>query len=475
MILLISCYELGHQPLGLVWPLAFLRRAGFNPRVIDLAVEKLSPDSVKGAGIVCISVPMHTALRMGAAVARRIREINPQCHICFFGLYAHLNADHLLSTVADSVIGGESEEELVSLISSLTGSSESIPASVSRLHAPAPSVMKRLSFPVPERENFADLGRYSRLIRGGDRQLVGYVEASRGCLHRCLHCPITPVYNGRFFVVDAEIVSADICQLASSGAAHITFGDPDFLNGPGHSLKIIRKMHDDFPAMTFDFTAKIEHILKYRQLLPEFAASGCLYVVSAIESMSDVVLAQLRKGHTASDVRAALELLRSYGIGLRPSFVAFTPWTTLKDYLELIEFINREEIIDYVDPIQLSIRLLIPPGSALLAEFGGASFLVGLDRENFMVRWNHPDSRMDDLQKRIARIVGDAASSEEDPAVTFDRIRKEALEMAGATEVEFRKRRRYDANRVRPPRPTENWFCCAEPSDDQIASSHGGF
>jgi len=40
----------------------------------------------------------------------------------------------------------------------------------------------------------------------------------------------------------------------AAGATHITFGDPDFLNGPGHALKVVRAAHAEFPRLTFDFT-----------------------------------------------------------------------------------------------------------------------------------------------------------------------------------------------------------------------------
>src|SRR5881227_1852307 len=95
-ILLISCYELGHQPLGVALPLGFLQRAGFAPAALDIAVENFDTDRIARAHFIAISVPMHTALRLGVRVAARVREINPGAVVCFYGLYAALNADYLL-------------------------------------------------------------------------------------------------------------------------------------------------------------------------------------------------------------------------------------------------------------------------------------------------------------------------------------------------------------------------------------------
>jgi len=301
-LLLVSCYELGHQPLGIAWPRAFLEQAGFTPEVLDLAVEAFDEAKVRRARFVGIAVPMHTALRLGVRAAERIRRLNPDCFVCFYGLYALLNADYLLAHGADAVLGGELEGSLVALVEQVTreGRAAVVPA----------AALSRLTYPVPDRRGLPELQRYVHLDRvDGTMTPAGYVEASRGCLHHCLHCPIPPVYGGRFFAVPRDVVLEDIRRVVAEGAGHITFGDPDFLNGPGHALKLVRALHAEFPAVTYDFTAKIEHILAHRSLFPEFAALGCVFVVSAVESLSDVVLANLEKGHTAADVPLALDVL----------------------------------------------------------------------------------------------------------------------------------------------------------------------
>lgn len=492
-ILLISCYELGHQPIGLALSLGFLERVGFRPDGMDLAVEAFDLARVRRARFIGISVPMHTALRLGVRVAEEVRAQLAECHICFYGLYASLNAEYLLEHYADSVIGGEYEEALVNLVESLDRSGkngmdlEDIPG-VSRRRRIAPPVLKRLnwmrtasvphrarqaSLPVlPSRNSLPPLDRYARLERDSARHTVGYVEASRGCLHRCLHCPIVPVYEGRFFLVPADIVLEDIRQQVHAGAKHVTFGDPDFLNGPGHSLKIVRAMHGEFNELTFDFTAKIEHLLKHRALLPELAGLGCLFVVSAVESFSDAVLTHLEKGHTCADVLAALDILQAAGITLRPSLVAFTPWTTLKDYIEMLEIVRWKKLVDAIDPVQYAIRLLIPPGSALLRRPEIHAFLGPLDQAGFQYHWTHPDPRMDQLHRIVAAAVEKAAEADEDPAVTFKRLHRLAFGIADREAPSMRSETEMPYSRSRLPRLTEPWFCCAEPTEKQFRPLH---
>jgi radical SAM superfamily enzyme YgiQ (UPF0313 family) len=448
-ILLVACYELGHQPLAVAWPGAFLERAGYAPAVMDVSVEPFDAERVTRAKLVAISVPMHTALRLGVAVARRVRSLNPTCHIAFYGLYATLNASHLLGGIADSVLSGEIETALVDLVRSLERAGH--------VATPEPMrVLAKLDFPAPSRASLPSLKKYAHLERNGALELVGYVEASRGCKHLCRHCPIPPVYGGRFFVVPIEVLLADIRQQVDAGATHITFGDPDFLNGPGHAMAVARALHAEFPALTFDFTAKIEHVLRYRDRLAELARMGCAFVVSAAESLSDAVLSHLHKGHSRADIETAVRLTAQAGITLRPTWVAFTPWTTLDDYRELLDFVEERGLVDAVDPVQYSIRLLVPPGSLLLESAAMRPFLGELVEEQFYYRWRHPDPRMEALHKEVSALVAGAADSREDAALTFQRVCELADRAAG---LAARPISLPDSKRRRPPRLTEPWFC----------------
>jgi radical SAM superfamily enzyme YgiQ (UPF0313 family) len=213
----------------------------------------------------------------------------------------------------------------------------------------------------------------------------------------------------------------------------------------------------------------VEHVLKYRELFPEFSACGCIFMVSAVESLSDTVLTILNKEHTREDVFTALAILREAGIALRPSLVSFTPWTTLDDYISLLEFVGREGLIDHLDPVQYTIRLLVPPGSSLLSHPAMKPHLGPLIQESFTYQWTHPDTRMDQLQRRVSKVVENSTEIDEDTEITFYRVR----ELAYATrdnrplvEVNLSPR----SERKRPPRLTEPWFCCAEPTEGQFNS-----
>lgn len=450
-VLLVSTYELGHQPQGIASPAAFLARAGFRPSALDLAVDPLDAALVRRARLVAVSVPMHTALRLGLDAAARIRAENPGAVIAFHGTYAPLHAPLLIEAGASAVLGGECEEELVALARAVERG-EDLSRFVQRTGGEAS--LGRLDFPVPARDGLPPPGRYARLREiDGRERAAGYAETTRGCLHRCRHCPIPAVYGGRFFAVPAEVVLADVAQQVAAGVTHVTFGDPDFLNGPVHALRVCRELPRRFPGLTFDFTAKVEHLVRDAALLPELVSCGAVFVVSAVESLSDRVLARLEKGHVRDDVFRAFAACDRAGLPLRPTLVPFTPWETLDGYLDLLDTFEERGWLGRIDPVQFSLRLLVPPGSLLVGDPELA--LEGMDAAALTWRWRHADPRMDALQARVAALVDAAATRGEDPAETMTGVK--ALALAAAGRAHSHVARPFSTSGT--PRLTENWFC----------------
>lgn len=344
-VLLISTYELGHQPFGLASPAAWIAGRGHDVACVDLGVESLDVEAVREADLAAFYLPMHTATRLAAKVIEKVRRLNPSAHVCCYGLYAPLNEAYLRGIGAETILGGEFEPGLVSLLARLTepGSDSQTEPLIS---------LDRLQFQVPLRTGLPPFEKYARLQVAGSSKRAGYTEASRGCKHLCRHCPVVPVYQGSFRVVQPEVVLADIRQQVDAGAEHISFGDPDFFNGPTHAMRIVEALHREWPGLSYDATVKIEHLLKQRELLPRLRETGCLFVTSAVESVDDAVLAKLDKGHTRADFIQVTREFRSAGLTLAPTFIPFTPWTTRESYRELLELLVELDLVENVAPVQ---------------------------------------------------------------------------------------------------------------------------
>jgi radical SAM superfamily enzyme YgiQ (UPF0313 family) len=456
-VLLLSCYELGHQPLAVTHPAAHLTAAGHDVRAGDLSVAALDADDVAWADVVAISAPMHTAMRIAVRAARRVRDINPSAHVAMYGLYASLHAADILGDVADSAIGGEFERPLVALIDGLARGDGRATMGVRLRGHDGGTSFERGGFMLPARHLLPPLTAYSRAVVGGEPRLAGYVEGSRGCAHRCLHCPITPVYAGRLRLVPREIVLADIDNLVDMGARHITLGDPDFFNAVPHSVAIVEELHRRHPELSFDATIKVEHLLEHAPMLPRLAAAGCAFVVTAAEAVQDHVLGHLAKGHDARDLVTALRLADEAGLTLRPTFVAFTPWTSFDDYVDLLEFIIDHDLVDRLDTIQLAIRLLVPRGSALVGTRSMDSYLLGYDSAAMLHPWDHPDAGMDLLHARVTEIVTAGLRCEMPAGEIFAHAYRAAC--ASADRVpKSPDWARWDGSR-QVPHLTEPWFC----------------
>jgi hypothetical protein len=409
-ILLVATYELGQQPGAVGAAVAHLRAHGHEVRAVDVSVEPWNPALVDWADQVGFSVPMHTATRLARDLAGGLDKPAKA-----FGLYANQCRDFAEPVDWDAAL--------------------------------------------PARDLLPPLDRYARLQINGREQLAGAVLASHGCAHRCRHCPVPVVFDGRVRRVDEDAVLADIEQLVAAGAQHVTFGDPDFLNAPPHSRRIVAALHERFPDVTFDCTVKVEHVIRHDDVWSEFAAAGCVFVVSAFESVDDVVLERLDKGHTAADAARAVSILRDAGIEVRPSWLPFTPWTSRADVVALLDFVYAHDLVGSVDPVQYSVRLLLPEGSLLLDHPDLLPHLGPWDAERSTYTWSSPDPAVDALQRDIAAIVASfTEAGDDDPVVLYARVR----EVAGAPPV--------DLSRVTTGRPrlTESWFCCAEPTELQF-------
>jgi radical SAM superfamily enzyme YgiQ (UPF0313 family) len=453
-VVLISTYELGRQPFGLASPAAWLRKRGHQVTCLDLSREGLNEASIRGAGLIAFYVPMHTAARLTVEFLEPIRRINPRAHRCAYGLYASLSAEILRAQGVESLLGGEFEQGLVDLAEHLSGLS-----ALPQIHPLDSNVsLSRLRFQVPDRSGLPPLRSYAHLVLPtGEHRVVGYTEASRGCKHLCRHCPVVPVYEGVFRIVDREVVLADIRQQVAAGARHITFGDPDFFNGVGHAIPLVEALHREFPELTYDATIKVEHLLKHAEMLPTLRTTGCLFLISAVESLDDAVLRKLEKSHSRAEFFQALELCRRAGIALLPTFLPFTPWTTAEQLLDLFENLHRLDLVESVAPIQLAIRLLIPAESRLLELEEVRAMLGPFDAKALVYPWKNPNPAIDRLCEELQDIVAASEKLKRGRSATFEKM-WQAVSRTGNQDLK-KCSEPVLASRTTVPYLDEPWYC----------------
>lgn len=458
-IVLISPYEIGRQPFGLAEPAALLVAEGHDVSCIDLAVQRLADAPLANADVVAIYVAMHTATRIAIDALPRIREAAPDAHLCVYGLYAPMNETLLRELGVSTVLGGEFEPALLSMVRRVAAGD---PVQTEPVIA-----HDKFTFVAPRRSALPELSKYARLLLpDGGEKVVAFAEATRGCKHLCSHCPVVPVYQGKFRALPRDIVLQDIGQQVAQGAGHVSFGDPDFFNGPSHAKRIVSTLHEQFPDVTYDCTIKVEHLLKHAELLPLLRDTGCLFVTSAVEAVDERILRIFRKQHTVADFARAVALMEDHGIALAPTFVAFTPWTTLRGYLDLLEKLVELRLVNAVPPIQLAIRLLVPEGSYLLRESEMHPHLQAYDPHMLGYPWRHPDGAVDQLQESVQALVAGGEAGGGTRREIFTEIWREAHRACGRIAPQL------PAHALGPaiPHLSEQWYCCAEPTEQQLAA-----
>ena len=451
--LAVSTYELGHQPLVLARLAGTFKSAGVDYALLDNSVANRTFANEEDFFFrdeapthLFISVPMHTATRLGKEIATRARAaLGNSVKIIAVGLYSNVAVTS--SDAFDSAIVSVDNQKVLDALGIQAKEGASQQSKSSR----------------PDRSELPGLANYAHLISAGEKQLVGYVETTVGCAHMCRHCPVPVAFNGKFKAVPANEVLGQIDQLYEEGARHITFGDPDFLNGPAHALRIVRAMHEIHPDLTFDATVKVEHVLEHPEIWAKLPRLGLKFIVSAFEHTSDEILTRLGKGHSRSDIVAALALLRENGVEVRPSLMPFTPWTDRDSLIDLIEFLFDYDLLESIDPVQLTIRLLVPLGSLVLADSG--TEFGRWNSELLSYEWANTDPVIDQLQSDLAAIAEESQAIEQDAATTFNRMRDAIY---ASFDLAPPMRSQIPSTCSDRPRLSESWFCCAEPTKVQL-------
>ena len=437
----LSLYDLGRVPIE-----ARSLAAQLDARLVDLSTEAI-PDWITEVEAIVVIVGMHTAARMAERLLPQLRTLAPRAAIATTGLYARL-----VELPVDAEFGPEESAALGAWVRGNEGKG-------------ATSKAPGSAMPITP----IDLSGAARYRSSDGREhLAGAVAGTRGCLHRCRHCPVPVAYDGRIHLNAADAVVASIDEQVSLGARHMSFADPDFLNAAGHAQRIVAAMHRRHPGLTWDATIKVEHVLRHRDRFAEFAASGCTFVISAFESVDDATLLELDKGHTAADESTSVEILRRAGIDVRPSWLPFTPWTTIDHIVDLFAFVADHDLVASIDPVQYGIRLLVPKGSLVADRLHEQGRLETYDPSALAFPWNAHSAILDELAVALAMMAEKAAIDTEPNHVTFDNMRAAVHDAAGLAIAAP-----VSVPQVRP-RMTEAWFCCAEPMASQLRDASAG-
>ncbi len=435
-ILLTSFYDLGKQPKIIAEIVDRYNSSEIDFDFFDFSVEDQNID-LENYDVLGIYAPMHTATILSIEYIKDKKLPNK---MFTFGLYGSVLEDFNSSIRYIKDI--ESDELALFL-------------EINDDH------QFSLKNNIPNRQIFPDISNYAHLVDGSNNLIAGSVETTYGCKHSCTHCPVPISFNGSFKTYSLEKIVSDVENQVKQGAKHISFNDPDFFNGPIHALKILESLNEKFPSITYDSTIKVEHIIKYKKYFKELSSLNMVFVISAFETTNDLVLSILEKNHTSHDLNNSIEISQDFGIDIRPTWMPFSPWTELNDLSNIVKLIEKYELRETVDPIQLTIKLLIPKHSLIIKKPEINKYLGNYEKNSLSFKWEYENNDVEKLQSSLFDFI--LNNSELDD-------HKQYLGMVNiiekCTDTKLLTNSSYDFKNV--PKLSETWFCCAEPSKIQL-------
>ena len=435
-ILLTSFYDLGKQPKIIAEIVDRYNSAEIDFDFFDFSVEDQNIN-LENYDVLGIYAPMHTATILSIEYIKDKKLPNK---MFTFGLYGSVLEDFNSSIRYIKDI--ESDELALFL-------------EINDDH------QFSLKNNIPNRQIFPDISNYAHLVDGSNNIIAGSVETTYGCKHSCTHCPVPISFNGTFKTYSLEKIISDVENQVNQGAKHISFNDPDFFNGPIHALKILESLNKKFPTITYDSTIKVEHIIKYKKYFKELSSLNMVFVISAFETTNDLVLSILEKNHTSNDLNTSIEISQDFGIDVRPTWMPFSPWTELNDLLNIVNLIEKYKLRETVDPIQLTIKLLIPKHSLIIKKPEINKYLGNYEKNSLSFKWEYENNDVEKLQSSLFDFILNNSELNE---------HKQYLGMVNiiekCTDTKLLTNSSYDFKNV--PKLSETWFCCAEPSKIQL-------
>jgi len=403
-VLVVSSFEAELQPMAAACAAAAVEEAGAEVVGWDAHLFPDHPPADLG-DLVLLSVQQFEGAERGLELARRLRSVTP-APVVAFGQYAQMNSDVFLDVV-DGILMDEPERVADELVAAARDREQlrEVHALLTARGLVPPNAPRRIATPAPARGLFPSLVHYP--AHHTEYGLMGNVEVTRGCHHKCTYCSVYGAYDGRVAAYKLDVVLADVRQLADEGARHFCFIDAEFFNSRTLGAEAMRRITDEHGPCTFEFTTRVDHILEYTELLEELTELGLRRVTSALEFPSDRILRIFDKGIDVADMRRAIATAGEVGFELNPTFIPFTPWVTYDELLTFEDFLIETGLARVVHPTALQTRLLLFKGSPLLASPWLAE-IETVDR-GLWLDWRHPDPRVDELweqRREEAEVAG---------------------------------------------------------------------
>ncbi|MFX1593522.1 MAG: B12-binding domain-containing radical SAM protein [Promethearchaeota archaeon] len=398
-------YNMEFPPINLTYIASYLTDLDVEIEILDTKVKNLTLNQIRkkiekfNPDIVGISVFVSAALKISYAIAKLVKEVNPNCTVVFGGRHPTFESDSTIKiNEVDIIVRGEGELTFRELI--IKGTPEgvkgiSFKSNGKVIHNPDRPLIKdfeNIRFPA------RDLTKNNKYKMFTVR--LETVETSRGCPYKCKFCT-THVFNKNLWRPrSVEKIIKELKLISQNRKVTDIFFVDDNLTVDTKRIenlcdKIIElKQKKEINDFKFFAQIRVDSIIKAPQMVNKMARAGFWVVFIGIESVNEESLKNVRKGFEFNNVIEALKILHKNNIIVIGNLIiGIDLKETEEDVIKEIKFMKT------VDVDIVSFVLLTPfPGSDTFKELDEQGLVISKDWSKYTVF--HPVIKTHQLSPR---------------------------------------------------------------------------
>ncbi len=327
------------EKLGIEYLREVLESEGHEVFLIDNELERRDADSLAstlnegGFDIVGLSVNSGNLNTSGELTAK----LNSDAFVLWGGVSPSLHATEVLEshTRVDGIVLGEGEVTLSKLAEAAPG----------RDTSPELAGLVTREYEHPDPSGPIDLDSLPRLGRPG---LASYdvptLSTSRGCRFACSYCAESRFLRQsgvRWHGRSADLVVGDLADLVRDrGARSVWIVDGDFIGtDPDRVNDICSGILNENLDLAFEIDARADDVDE--GLFSLLRDAGLRRVFIGVETMSERLLRQMKKGIKPNRMREAIATLQGLGINVTAGMIIFQETTRYEELLEDIAFMDE--------------------------------------------------------------------------------------------------------------------------------------
>jgi len=360
-------------PLSLLLVATVLKKDGFDVSLLDAAATGMSIEELKKIAPEFSLVVLLTStmtVNEDASVLSELKKANPQLKTAVFGAHPTFMPRHTLAKKGiDIVVRREAEFIIRDLARALAkGGSEwkkvkgigyredSGEVFLNELY---PFIENLDELPIPDRTMLpAGVDYFNPVVK---RVPYTTMMTSRGCPGQCTFCSSPPFYGRKIRYRSVESMIEELEEIKRLGYREVFFRDEIFTVIKSRTIALCEEMIKRKLNLSWICSARIGSVDK--EMMEIMKKAGCHMIRFGVESGSQKILDNIKKGITLEQTRETFRWAHQVGLDTHAHLMIGTPGETKETIEETINFVKE------IEPTIITCGICTPyPGTQLFEE-----------------------------------------------------------------------------------------------------------